>query len=69
MAGGMLPAVGFAMLFKLMYSKKLLAFFLIGFVIAAQFGGTLVSVAVLGLACALLYVNQMNKAGKNREEK
>lgn len=72
MAGGMLPALGFAMLFRLMARKKLIPFFIIGFTIAAAFGGTLVSTAALGLAMALLYVYQMDaKQGgrRNRERR
>ena len=62
MAGGMLPALGFAMLFRLMAKRKLIPFFIIGFTIAAAFGGTLVSTAAIGLALALLYVYQMDGA-------
>lgn len=60
MAGGMLPALGFAMLFRLMARKKLIPFFIIGFTMAAAFGGTLVSTAALGIGLALLYVYQMD---------
>ncbi len=64
LAGGMLPAVGFAMLFILMNKPKLTAFFIIGYTIAAAFGGSLISTGLLGLSFALLYVGAMdNKAG------
>ena len=67
LAGSMLPAVGFAMLFILMNKPKLTPFFIIGFVLAASFKGTLVSTALIGLAAALIYVNSMedNNAAKH----
>ena len=65
-AGGMMPALGFAMLFVMMYKKKLLPYFIAGFVIAAAFGGTLISIGVLGMAAALLYVNSMDEKTEKR---
>lgn len=65
-AGGILPALGFAMLFVMMSNKKLVPYFIIGFAVAAFFKGSLVGVAVIGLAAALLYVNNMSKAEKSR---
>jgi mannose/fructose/N-acetylgalactosamine-specific phosphotransferase system component IIC len=58
-AGGMLPALGFAMLYIMMANTKLLPYFIAGFVVAAFFKGTLVAVALLGLAAAMIYVNSM----------
>jgi len=63
-AGGILPALGFAMLFVMMSNKKLIPYFIIGFTFAAFFGGTLIAVAALGLGAALLHVNGMNNAAK-----
>ena len=60
LTGTMLPAVGFAILFVMMDKPKLTPFFMIGFVLAAAMGGTLISTAIIGLAAALLYVNQMD---------
>lgn len=57
LAGNMVASVGFAMLFVLMNKPKLTPFFMIGFVLAAALGMTLVPTAILGLAAALLYVN------------
>mgnify|MGYP001294626931 CR=1 FL=1 len=59
-AGGMLPALGFAMLFVMMSNKKLLPFFIIGFGIAAYFNASLMAVAVIGTGAALLYVNTVS---------
>lgn len=63
-AGGILPALGFAMLFVMMSNKKLVPYFIIGFAVAAFFKGSLVGVAVIGLAAALIYVNNLNARAK-----
>ncbi len=64
-ASGMLPAVGFAMLFSMMYDKKLLPFFIIGFAMAAFLKISLIAAALFGLAGALLYV-QFVRADDNK---
>ncbi len=55
-AGGMLPALGFGMLFNMMYDKKLIPFFIIGFTGAAFLKLNLIAAALFGLGAALLYV-------------
>ncbi len=65
-AGGMLPAVGFAMLFNMMYDKKLIPFFIIGFAAAAFLKIDLIAAALFGLAAALLYV-QLIEVGMNKK--
>ena len=60
LAGGMMASVGFAMLFVMMNKPKLTPFYMIGFVLAAALGMGLVPTAVLGLAAALLYIQQMD---------
>jgi len=67
LAGSMLPAVGFAMLFTMMNKPKLTPFFIIGYVLAAKMGGTLVSIGLLGLAAALLFTNM--EGGKGSGER
>ena len=52
-ATGMLPALGFGMLFAMMYKPKYIPFFIVGFVMCAVFGGSLLAIALLGLAMAL----------------
>ncbi|WP_027417210.1 PTS mannose/fructose/sorbose/N-acetylgalactosamine transporter subunit IIC [Aneurinibacillus terranovensis] len=61
-AGGMLPALGFAMLFTMMSSKKLLPYFIIGFVVAAFFKATLIAAAALGVGAMLLHLNKFEKS-------
>ncbi len=63
-ATGMLPALGFGMLFTMMYKTKYLPYFLIGFVVAAYFGGNLQAVALLGTAAALLNFYKDGKESK-----
>jgi PTS system mannose-specific IIC component len=54
-AGGMLPALGFAMLLKIMPIEKYPAFLLIGFVLFAYLKMPLVGIAIAGIAIALVY--------------
>ena len=54
LATGMLPALGFGMLFSMMYKREYIPYFMIGFVFAAYFDANLQAVAVIGAALALL---------------
>lgn len=64
-AGGMLPAVGFGMLLKVMMKKEYIPYFLTGFV-AASFivFDNLLPVAIIGLVLALMYYNKANSDKK-----
>ena len=53
-AKGMLPALGFGMLYSMMYKPKFIPYFIIGFILAAVFGASLLAVGALGAAAALL---------------
>jgi mannose/fructose/N-acetylgalactosamine-specific phosphotransferase system component IIC len=53
-AKGMLPALGFGMLFSMMYKPKYLPYFIIGFILSAVFGGSLLAIGALGVAAALI---------------
>ncbi len=59
-ACGILPALGFAMLARMVMSGKVLPFFFLGFAVAAYFGLPIVAIAVLGV---LLVVIMMNNYG------
>lgn len=61
LAGGILPALGFAMLFNMMSSRKLLPYFIIGFALAAYFEADLLGVAILGVGALMLHVTRMNE--------
>jgi PTS system galactosamine-specific IIC component len=57
-AGGILPAVGFAMLLKVMLKVEFLPYLLIGFVISCFLSfSNLLPVAIVGLALALVIYN------------
>lgn len=59
-AGAMMPALGFAMLMKVMLSKKYLHFLFLGFVLVAYLQLPLLAVAIVGLVLAI-YDFQHNK--------
>lgn len=63
-AGGMMPAIGFAMLLKIMLKKEYFAFLMVGFIVVTYFNLTLVGTAILGLAIAL-YDYYSRKSDKN----
>ncbi|WP_342429566.1 PTS galactosamine transporter subunit IIC [Neobacillus sp. FSL H8-0543] len=62
-AGGILPAVGFALLLRVMMKKELVPFFIVGFVFASFIPySNLLPVAVIGAALALYdYFNNQKK--------
>lgn len=60
-AAGIIPAIGFAMLARMMLSKKMVAFLLLGFLLAAYLGVSVVGIALFGLVIVLIYVNMDNK--------
>lgn len=59
-AGGLLPAVGFAMLMKLLWDNKLAVYYLLGFVLTAYMKLPAVAVAVIGIViCVVVAQNDM----------
>ena len=63
--GGMVVAVGYAMVINMMASKEVWPFFMIGFVVAAITQITLIGLGVLGVALALLYIQITKNAGSS----
>lgn len=61
--GGMVVAVGYAMVINMMATKESWPFFAIGFVIAALSQLTLIAIGALGLAAALIYIAVMDRPG------
>ncbi|EOT42058.1 PTS mannose/fructose/sorbose transporter subunit IIC [Enterococcus columbae] len=61
--GGMVVAVGYAMVINMMASKEVWPFFMLGFVIAAISQITLIGLGVIGVALALLYIQITKNAG------
>ncbi|PLR75230.1 PTS N-acetylgalactosamine transporter subunit IIC [Bacillus sp. V3-13] len=52
-AGGMMAAIGFAMLLKIMLKKQYVAFFIIGFILVTYMNLPIIAVALVGMAIAL----------------
>lgn len=52
-AGGMMPAIGFALLLNIMLKKNYFPFLLVGFVLVTYFDITLIGVALLAVAIAM----------------
>jgi PTS system mannose-specific IIC component len=63
-AGGMLPAIGVAMLLTYMGRLPLLPFFLVGYLVAAYATTDLVFAGLLGAALALIYIQFRPTAAK-----
>lgn len=66
--GGMVAAVGYAMVINMMSSKETWPFFAIGFVLAAISQLTLIALGAIGVALALIYLTLKengNNAGGN----
>lgn len=55
-AGGMLPAIGFALLLKIMGRKSIIAFFFIGFFAVGYFGLSTIGTLCFALPLAIIYV-------------
>ncbi|HFJ5671232.1 TPA: PTS mannose/fructose/sorbose transporter subunit IIC [Enterococcus faecium] len=60
--GGMVVAVGYALVINMMATKEVWPFFVIGFVVAAISQLTLIALGALGVALALIYLN-LSKMG------
>lgn len=77
-AGGIMPAIGFAMLMKIMMKNRYIPYFILGFVAAAWLKLPILAIAVTALAIALIdFIKSKNTAnpppvhhpaGNNREE-
>ncbi|RLK62839.1 PTS sugar transporter subunit IIC [Atopobacter sp. AH10] len=64
-AGGILPAVGIAILLRYLPAKNYLTFLIIGFLAVAYLKMSVFGVALLGLACALYAFQQAIKSSEN----
>ena len=62
--GGMVVAVGYAMVINLMATREVWPFFAIGFVLAAVSDITLIGFGAIGVAIALIYLH-LSKTGGN----
>ena len=60
-AGGMLPAIGFAMILSVMLSKELAPVAILGYVCAAYLGLPVIGITLVGLIFALKYYYDVKK--------
>lgn len=56
-ATGLLPALGFAMLARMIMSKNVVPYFFLGFVLSAYFGVPVVGIAIIGLIIIFTTIN------------
>ena len=63
--GGMVVAVGYAMVINMMANKEVWPFFIIGFVVAAISQLTLIALGALGIALAIIYLNLTERGGSS----
>lgn len=61
-AAGLLPALGFAMLLRMIYKKELVPFFFIGFVMAAYLKMDVLGIAIVAIAYVLIKFNMLKPA-------
>lgn len=62
-AGGMLPAIGFAMIMSVMLKKEFIPFALLGYILAAFLKLPVIGIALVGVVFALKHYNEIEKAG------
>lgn len=63
-AAGIIPAIGFAMLARMMVSKTTIPFLLLGFLLTAYLNVSVVGIALFGVVIVLLYINQTDSSQK-----
>ncbi len=63
--GGMVVAVGYALVINMMATKEVWPFFILGFVIAAISEITLIGIGAIGVALALIYLNLSKMGGSS----
>ena len=61
--GGMVVAVGYAMVINMMATSEVWPFFAIGFAVAAISDLTLIALGTIGVALAFIYLNLSEKGG------
>ncbi|QIL45754.1 PTS mannose/fructose/sorbose transporter subunit IIC [Vagococcus coleopterorum] len=63
--GGMVVAVGYALVINMMATKEVWPFFILGFVFAAMSDLTLIALGGIGIALALIYLNLSKMGGSS----
>jgi PTS system mannose-specific IID component len=67
-AGNMLPALGFALLMNLMFSKNMAPYFFLGFILAAYFKLPVIAIGGIAVIIALLITQSPPKPAINDED-
>lgn len=62
-AGGMLPAIGFAMIMSVMLKKEFIPFALLGYILAGFLQLPVIGIALVGAVFAIKHYNETEKAG------
>ena len=52
-AGGLMPAIGFAMILNIMFKKNYIIFFVLGFILATYLNLPVIGIAAIGFIIAL----------------
>lgn len=71
-AGNLLPAVGFALLLDILWSRRTAVFFGLGFLVAAYFGVSITGVALIGACVAIIleiYLHRERSAAADLEDR
>lgn len=63
-AAGLIPAIGFAMLARMMLTKSTVPYLVLGFILVAYLNIPIIGVALFGLVAALIYINKSSASGK-----
>ncbi|MDN6423544.1 MAG: PTS mannose/fructose/sorbose transporter subunit IIC [Tetragenococcus koreensis] len=63
--GGMVVAVGYAMVINMMSNREVWPFFILGFAIAAITDLTLIAIGAIGVALALIYITLSKQGGSS----
>ncbi|WP_108648945.1 PTS N-acetylgalactosamine transporter subunit IIC [Dongshaea marina] len=64
-AGGMMPAIGFALLMKIMLKKNYIAYFIFGFIAVTYLKLPIIAVALVALGIALVDYFNTSRSGDN----
>ncbi len=68
-AGGLMPAIGFGILLNIMLRKQYIAYFILGFLLAAYFNQPLLAIALVGVVFALIeYFIRDDKDGSSKAQ-
>ena len=68
-AGGMLAAVGFAMLLRMIWTKKLAVYFFVGFFLTTYLGIPTLGIAIAGVLYCIIRYYTLIDSPKNDESK